>query len=45
MNHWMQHLECLAIRFSDLGVTSDLASMTIVELWAVYRFLKRLAGD
>lgn len=42
---WLQHLETLAIRFSCLGVTADLASMSMIELWAVYRFLRRLAGE
>jgi len=40
---WLQRLECLVVRFSHLGLCGDLASMTIVELWAVYRFLCHLS--
>lgn len=45
MTHWLQHLETLAIRFSRLGMTADISSLSMIGLWAVYRFLRRLAGD
>lgn len=42
---FLAHLETLATRFSYLGLTGDLALMSLIELWAVYRFLTRLAGE
>jgi hypothetical protein len=39
---WLQRLEWLAMRFSHLGVTADLAGMTTIELWGVYCLLCRL---
>jgi hypothetical protein len=41
---WLEKLEWLVVRFSHLGVTADMASMTMIELWALYRFLSGLAG-
>ena len=45
MRSWREHLDALAIRFSCLGMTGDLASMSLAELWAVYRFLLRISGE
>jgi hypothetical protein len=41
---WLERLEWLAVRFSHLGVTADMAGMTMIELWALYCFLSRLDG-
>ena len=40
---WLQHLEMLLIRFSHLGIGADEASLSLIELWAVYLHLSRLA--
>lgn len=40
---WLVQLQALSARFSDLGITADLASMSLIELWGVYRYLLRLA--
>ena len=42
---WLEHLESLAMRFAHLGVGQDLAALSLFELWGLYRFLLRLAGD
>jgi hypothetical protein len=40
---WLERLHGLAYRFESLGVTHDLAAMSLCELWAVYAFLRRLS--
>ncbi len=40
---WLERLQSLSARFSGLGITSDLAALSLVELWGVYRFLTHLA--
>ena len=42
-DHWLERLESLAYRFESLGVTQDLAAMSLGELWALYAFLQRMA--
>ena len=42
---WLDALAQLATRCSWLGLTPDLAGMSISELWAVYRFLQHVSGD
>ena len=42
---WYPRLQELAARFSSLGLTPDLASLTLAELWGVYCHLCRLAGE
>lgn len=41
---WLQDLCALANRFESYGVTADFASLDLMALWGLYRFLKRLAG-
>ena len=41
VNHWQLELECLCIRYSELGVVHDVHDMTAIEKWGLYRFLKR----
>lgn len=36
-------LEELLGRFSYLGINADVETMTFIELWGVYRHLKRIA--
>ena len=40
-NHWLLELECLRIRYSELGVVHDVGDMSDIEKWGLYRFLKR----
>lgn len=35
----------LSLRFSWLGIGADIAAMTLSELEAVLRFLRRVAGE
>ena len=38
---WLKDLYRLAERARGLGITADMPSMDIVELWGLYCFLKR----
>ena len=40
---WLNELETLSERFSHLGVSADLASLSLSEAWYVLRYLRRLA--
>lgn len=42
---WIPRLYSLAYRFESSGVTADLASLSLVELWGLYCYLSRLAGE
>lgn len=42
--NWLNELEALLVRFSGLGISADIAAMSLCELWGVYCLLKRLAG-
>lgn len=42
---WLVRLYGLIYRFDGCGVTADLASLSLVELWGLYRYLSRLAGE
>lgn len=42
-NSWLDQLHFLLERFSYLGISEDLASMDLIELWGVYHYLRRLA--
>ena len=39
---WLERLEMLLIRFSHLGIGADVASLSLIELWALYLHLSRL---
>jgi hypothetical protein len=41
---WMERLQCLSVRFSHLGIGADLAALSVVEAWGLYRYLLRLNG-
>ncbi|MDR6537289.1 hypothetical protein [Variovorax soli] len=41
---WLKELELLTWRFAGMGITPDLASMTMVELAGLYLYLRRLSG-
>lgn len=42
---WQERLQGFCGRFSHLGMGADLAALQIIELWGVYCFLRRLAGE
>jgi hypothetical protein len=39
---WLERLEMLLTRFSHLGISADLASLGLFELWSLYIYLSRL---
>jgi hypothetical protein len=42
---WIERLQTLSARFSHLGIGADIAALSTIELWGVYRFLSRLADS
>ena len=40
---WLERLQSLCVQYSHLGVSADVASLSIVEAWGLYLFLSRLA--
>lgn len=40
---WLEQLEMLLVRFSHLSIGVDVASLSLIELWALYLHLSRLA--
>ena len=40
---WMNRLYELVDKFSEYGARTDIAALTMVELWGLYRFLSRVA--
>jgi hypothetical protein len=40
---WLDRLQCLSVRFARLGVSSDLAALSMIEAWGLYLHLTRLA--
>ena len=44
-NDWLARLQELAARLESLGMGADIASLSLIELWAAYRFLMRVAGE
>ena len=43
--NWLERLETLIARFSYLGVGSDIAALSLIELWALYLHLSRLVDS
>ena len=41
---WLKDLELLTWRFAGMGVSPDLAGMTMMELAGLYVYLRRLSG-
>lgn len=41
-NDWLKRLQMLIARFSYLGVDADVASLSLVDAWALYLHLSRL---
>jgi hypothetical protein len=42
-NHWQWQLTELIARFPQHGAAVDAASLSLADLWGLYRFLARLA--
>jgi len=40
---WLERLHMLCNRFAYLGMGADLAALSVIEAWGLYRFLSRLA--
>jgi len=43
--HWLERLETLMAQFSYLGISADIAALSIAELWALYLHLSRLVDS
>jgi len=43
--NWLERLQILLARYSALGVSGDIAELSLIELWGLYRFLSHLADD
>lgn len=39
---WIRKLQTLAMRYSHLGLTPDFASLSLVELYGVYVWLRNM---
>ncbi|SDZ02929.1 hypothetical protein [Nitrosomonas sp. Nm33] len=42
---WLERLEMLLVRYSHLEINEDVASLSLVELWAIYLYLSRLVDE
>lgn len=42
---WLDELNLLLARYSYLNLNADIATLSLVELWGVYRYLIRMAGE
>lgn len=42
--YWLIELEMLLVRFSNLGISNDIAALGLAELWGLYMYLNRMAG-
>lgn len=40
---WLEHLQELIARSSNLGIAADIASLSLIEAWGLYCYLMRLA--
>ena len=43
MNDWLERLQMLIARFSYLGISADITSLSMFEAWGLYCYLSRLA--
>ena len=41
-NTWFEDFELLVYRYSHLGISADLASLSLVEMYGLFLFLRRL---
>jgi hypothetical protein len=42
---WIDELNMLLARYSYLNLNADIATLSLVELWGLYCYLSRLAGE
>lgn len=42
--NWLHEFEMLCARYSGLGITPDIADLSLVEAWGLYCWLKGLRG-
>ena len=42
-NHWIEELACLLARYSYKGIDGDIGSISLIELWGIYCYLRRIA--
>ena len=42
-NDWLKRLQMLIARLSHLGIDADMASLCLIDAWALYLHLSRLA--
>lgn len=40
---WLERLQILLERFSNLGIDADIAALSLIELWGLYYYFSRLA--
>lgn len=43
--NWLDSLEYLLVKYAGLGISPDVAALTLLELYGVYLFLVRISGD
>jgi hypothetical protein len=41
--HWLERLQTLIARCNDICIDADIASLTLIDAWALYLHLSRLA--
>ena len=41
---WLERLQELCNRFACLGISPDLAALSLIELWGLYLFLSRMGN-
>lgn len=41
---WLNDLEMLLFKYSGHGIGADVYSMSLIELWALYQWLKHFGG-
>ena len=42
-NDWLERLQMLIALFSHLGIDADIAALSLIDAWALYLHLSRLA--
>ena len=41
--HWLLQLNTLLVKYSHMGINTELASLTLIDAWGLYLYLVRLA--
>lgn len=41
-NEWLESLQALIARYSHLGIDADIATLSLIDAWALYLHLNRL---